>query len=251
MKIFANWKMNLLPVEVAEYCNLFNNTFKGLNSPKHLIGFAPQPFYLASLMEHFTPKNILIGAQNCSQYTSGAYTGELSPRGLKNFGVDFVIIGHSERRQFFGETQEILEQKVSSSLQENLIVIYCVGESLTERQNNLTEEKLKTQLNFLKHLDPSYFEKLIIAYEPIWAIGTGQVATPEMANETHRFILNYLQSINTQLTHIDIIYGGSVNNKNCESLALMSHIDGFLVGGASLKALDFCQLIELATQKDF
>ena len=188
--------------------------------------------------------NIRVGAQNVHFAEKGAYTGEISAEMLKEFGVEYVIIGHSERRQYFGETDETVNKRMHAALAAGLTPIVCVGESLEERETGKTEAVLSVQIEEgLKGLED--VSKIVIAYEPIWAIGTGKTATAEQANETIAFIRKKCADVFCPkcAEKVRIQYGGSMNAKNCKELMAMPEIDGGLIGGASLKAEDFSFIV--------
>ncbi len=188
--------------------------------------------------------NIHLGAQNVHFAEKGAFTGEISAAMLKEFGVEYVIIGHSERRQYFGETDETVNKRMHAALAAGLIPIVCVGESLEERETGKTEAVLDVQIREgLKGLDD--FSKIVIAYEPVWAIGTGRTATAEQANETIGYIRKKCAEVFCPncAAKVRIQYGGSMNAKNCKELMAMPEIDGGLIGGASLKAEDFSIIV--------
>ncbi len=241
--IVGNWKMNQ---SLHEISNFFIEMTKMKMELKCKAWIAPQALHIPILKEiAFTTGQIQIGAQNCSHADSGAFTGEISPASLADMGVEFVIIGHSERRTIFGEGNEILNQKVLAALKHNLKVIYCVGETLTERENNTTFKVIEEQLAVgLKNVPTDKAHLLMIAYEPVWAIGTGKVATAEQAEEVHAFIRGKLTQNAEQAI---ILYGGSVKPDNIDSLLKKDNIDGALVGGASLKAQDFKALCTSAS----
>jgi triosephosphate isomerase len=238
--LVANWKMNKTQAECAEFFSEFNQKY----SQKRAAWIAPQALHLAQACELGIEKHIKVGTQNCSEFISGAYTGELSPRSIINSGGTFVILGHSERRQYFNETSKNLNAKVLTALKEGLKVIYCVGETLSEREAGQTLHLIQDQLHQgLNDLSIANAENLIIAYEPVWAIGTGKTASPAQAQEVHAFIRQTLKEkfpIFGEKTYI--LYGGSVKPDNVEELLGQKDIDGGLVGGASLKARDFLAL---------
>jgi len=183
----------------------------------------------------------MVGAQTCSEHLSGAFTGELSPEALSELNMSFTLVGHSERRHLYGETDGQINAKIKTALTKNLRVIFCIGEQLEEREAGNTESVLKTQItNGLKDIKPS--THIVIAYEPVWAIGTGKTATPEMAQETHAYVRSVLKEIGFDADSTSILYGGSVKPDNVEGLLKCKDIDGGLVGGASLKAKDFLAL---------
>ena len=241
--IVGNWKMNQTLHEIS---NFFIEMTKMKMDLKCKAWIAPQAIHIPILKEMaFTTGSIYIGAQNCSQFDSGAYTGEISPASLADLGVEFVIIGHSERRSLFAETDEVLNQKLMACLKQNLQVIFCVGETLEERQRNETFKVIERQLNEgLKNLSEDKAHLVIIAYEPVWAIGTGKVASSDEAEEVHSFIRGQLKY---QKESTVILYGGSVKPDNIGSLLQKENIDGALVGGASLKPQDFRALCTSAS----
>ncbi len=190
--------------------------------------------------------NLEIGAQNCHQEASGAFTGEISASMLKSVGCSFVIIGHSERREFFNETDELLTKKVDSALSNGLRPIFCCGEKLGTREAGEQEELVKTQLeNGVFHLDSESFSKIVIAYEPVWAIGTGKTATPAQAQEMHAFIRSLiLKKYGEPIANATpILYGGSCKPDNAAEIFGQPDVDGGLIGGASLKANDFIAIV--------
>lgn len=196
-------------------------------------------------------ENLRIGAQNVHFAEEGAYTGEVSASMLKAINVSYVIVGHSERREMFNETDETVNKKLHQAYKHELIPILCVGESLAQRENNETESHLSKQLELaLAGLTADQVKELVIAYEPIWAIGTGKTATSEVANETCKFIREKVAELYSQevADAIRIQYGGSVKLNNIKELMSMPHIDGALIGGASLNAEDFVKLVEAAVK---
>jgi triosephosphate isomerase len=241
--IVGNWKMNQTLLEIS---NFFIEMSKMKMELKCKAWIAPQAIHISILKEiAFTTGSIQIGAQNCCEQNSGAYTGEISPLALADMGVEFVIIGHSERRTIYGEQNDLLNQKVLLALKNGLKVIYCVGETLEEREANQTFSVIEAQLNIgLQGLTPELANLLMIAYEPVWAIGTGKTASAEQAEEVHAFIRSKL-NLNADKTII--LYGGSVKPDNIDSLLKKENIDGALVGGASLKAQDFKALCSSAS----
>lgn len=233
--IVGNWKMNQNLEEIKSF---FIEFIKMKMDLKCHAWIAPQFIHIPILKElAFTTGNILVGAQNCSHVDSGAFTGDVSARSLSDIGCDFVIVGHSERRAFFKESDEIINQKVLNGLKNNLKVIFCVGETLEEREANKTFDIIRSQIEKgLANLPVEKASDLLIAYEPVWAIGTGKTATAEQAEEVHAYIRTLLK-VNADQTII--LYGGSVKPDNIDSLLRKPNIDGALVGGASLKASDF------------
>ena len=204
--------------------------------------------YLADMLQE---TNIALGAQDCYWVSEGAFTGEVSCKMLKDAGCAYVIIGHSERRQFFGETNETVNKKIKAALAEGLTPIMCVGETLVEREKNLTFKVLEDHVRGgFKDLSAEEAEKLIIAYEPVWAIGTGKTATPAQAQEVHKHIRDLLAKLyNTDVAQsIRIQYGGSVKPENTAELMSQPDIDGALVGGASLKVESFFEIVKKSSE---
>ena len=242
--IAGNWKMNKSPREAAELasaiCAGLNASLQGevILSPTHLA--------LDTVLQSTANSTVKVAAQNLHWEDKGAYTGEVSAPMLKSAGCTHVIIGHSERRQYFGETDESVNLKVKAALAHQLVPIVCVGESLEERERGETERRVEIQLRGgLTELDDSQARQIIVAYEPIWAIGTGRTASPEQAQEVHRFIRNVLEARFSEETAnaIRIQYGGSVKSSNVAVLMTQPDIDGALVGGASLTADSFISLV--------
>ena len=241
--IAGNWKMNMLPNEAIEYITALDPLVK--DSKNDVIICVPYTDLFYSL---FTVQgtNIHIGAQNVFYKETGAYTGEVSPKMLKCINVEYVIIGHSERRQYFNETDETVNLKLKASLNEGLKPIVCVGETLEQREEGKTEKVITSQIEkALKDLTPEEVRNTIVAYEPIWAIGTGKTATAEDANESIKQIRNKIKEIYGEniSEEVIILYGGSVKPENAKELFSMSDIDGGLVGGASLKADTFGKIV--------
>ena len=239
--IAGNWKMNKTAAEGAALVNALKPLVKDASCDVVVcVPFTDIPAVSAAVKG----SNVHLGAQNVHFAEKGAYTGEISAEMLKEFGVEYVIIGHSERRQYFGETDETVNKRMHAALAAGLIPIVCVGESLEERETGKTEAELSVQITEgLKGLDD--VSKIVIAYEPVWAIGTGKTATAEQANETIGFIRKTLAETFCPkcAEKVRIQYGGSMNAKNCKELMAMPEIDGGLIGGASLKAEDFSIIV--------
>ena len=242
----ANWKMNMLPQEAKAFCDQFLSLVK-LDSSYTDIGIAAPYTTIHTVKECLKGKaGIWTGAQSCHWADSGAFTGEISTSMLKNIGVDFVIIGHSERRQYFGETNETVSKRAVKAIQEGLIAVVCVGETETQYKGNQTDAVVKSQLHeSLAGISADMTSKLIIAYEPVWAIGTGLTATPEIAQRVHALIRSELTSIYGQqiADGLAILYGGSTKPDNIAGLCSCPDINGGLVGGAALKADSFAGLV--------
>lgn len=211
------------------------------------IVLAPPFTALSAVRDILAGTEVALAGQNACQHAGGAFTGEISASMLKDAGCTFVILGHSERRQLFGEDDALIHQKIKTALEHGLKVIFCLGETLAMREQNRTAEVVRRQLEAgLQNLTAAQMENLVVAYEPVWAIGTGKTATPEQAGETHAFIRGWLERAFGEATGAAtrILYGGSVNPKNCAALLAQKNIDGALVGGASLIADSFCAIID-------
>ncbi|NEU09487.1 triose-phosphate isomerase [Flavihumibacter sp. R14] len=246
--VAGNWKMNLDYTSgiglFSEIVNMVNDEVMG---EQHVIVCPPYVHLGAICQLAKTHNKVSVGAQNCHQAQSGAYTGEVSAPMLQSVGVNYVILGHSERRQYFAENNALLAEKVNSALQHQLSPIFCIGETLDQRNDNSYFDVIKRQLaEGLFHLTESQFANVVLAYEPVWAIGTGLTATPEQAQEIHEFIRNEVRSKYGEGTASDlsILYGGSCNPKNAAELFAKPDIDGGLIGGASLKSRDFVDIIK-------
>ena len=241
--IAGNWKMNMLPNEAIEYIEKFEPLVKDTENEVILCVPYTDLFY-ALLSAQNT--NIKIGAQNMHFAESGAYTGEVSGKMLKSIGVEYVIIGHSERRQYFNETDETVNKKIKASFENELKPIVCVGETLEQKEEGKTQEIITTQVKLaLDGLTPEQVKNTIIAYEPIWAIGTGKTATSEDANNSIKEIRKKIKEIYGKdiAESVIIQYGGSVKSTNAKELFETSDIDGGLVGGASLKPEEFAKIV--------
>jgi triosephosphate isomerase len=246
--VAGNWKMNN---DLTESQNLITKLTGGLSNMKLNCDVIICPPY-TSLSEASTLiKNTVVklGAQNVYFEDSGAYTGEISPSMLKSVGCEFVIIGHSERRTIFKETDETINKKIVKALENGLKVIFCIGETLEEREKNITMGIVEKQISEgLKNIAEEKLSEIIIAYEPVWAIGTGRVATPQQAQEVHSFIRKLIEDKYSDKTAEDLTiqYGGSVKPDNAKDLLSQADIDGALVGGACLKADSFIEIIKAA-----
>ena len=241
--IAGNWKMNMLPNEAIAFIEQLTPLVK--NTENEVILCVPYTDLFYSLLTAQNT-NIKIGAQNMHFEESGAYTGEVSGQMLKCIGVEYVIIGHSERRQYFAETDETVNKKIKAALKNELKPIVCVGETLEQREAGKTEEIITMQTKLaLEGLTQEEVNKVIIAYEPIWAIGTGKTATSEDANNSIKAIRNEIANLYGSEVAEEIIiqYGGSVKSSNAKELFTTSDIDGGLVGGASLKAEEFAKIV--------
>jgi triosephosphate isomerase len=246
--IVGNWKMHML----SEEADLFiQEIVPLLNDTTCKVYLAP-PYTSIEAARHAAEGScIRIGAQNMNEYPKGAYTGEISSTMLKDVGAQFVILGHSERRQIFKEDDQMIHRKVKWAVREKLQPILCIGETREEREANLTHTVLERQLGEgLGELDPDELTSLIVAYEPVWAIGTGKTATPQMAQEAHEICRKFIsQKVGQKIAEmIPILYGGSVKPENTADLIKQRDIDGALVGGASLKVDSFAKIVQYAEE---
>ena len=242
--IAGNWKMFKTTKEAAA----FAEEFKALYHDSDVTVAICAPFtQLAALKEAFGDCGVKVGAQNMHFEASGAFTGEIAPAMLPEIGVDYVIIGHSERRQYFAETDETVNKKVKKAFEHGLVPIMCVGEVLEQRDAGQAYDVVKTQVEGgIKDLTADQMKQLVIAYEPVWAIGTGRTATPDQAQEMCAYIRQVIEGLYGAEVSEEVIiqYGGSVKPNNASELMNMEDIDGALVGGASLKPEDFIQIVE-------
>lgn len=240
--VAGNWKMN---TTLEEGISLVKNLREGYNlsSPQMIV--IPPFTHLTTVASILKGTVIEIGAQNCHQEQKGAYTGEVSASMLKSCDIPFVILGHSERRQYYNETDALLAQKVNAALAHGLTPVFCVGEPLEIRNNGEQNDFVLNQfIHGLFHLPAVDFEKLVIAYEPIWAIGTGVTASPEQAQDMHAFIRQQIKNKygENSAESISILYGGSVKGSNAKEIFSKPDVDGALVGGASLDVVDFLKI---------
>ncbi|MCL9806305.1 triose-phosphate isomerase [Flavobacterium amniphilum] len=241
--VAGNWKMNKNAEQTED---LINELIHKLPETAAKVIIAPTFVNLASAVDHTEFTAIEVAAQNMHQAEGGAFTGEISADMLKSIGVDIVILGHSERRAYFHETDALLASKVDTALKHEMKVIFCFGEELKDRQEkqhfNVVEYQLK---DGLFHLPESAWANIILAYEPVWAIGTGETASPEQAQEMHKFIREtILERYGKEIAeNVSILYGGSVKPENAKEIFSQADVDGGLIGGASLKADDFIGII--------
>lgn len=245
--IAGNWKMNILPGEVSE---ITNEIMKCAGEyPEVKTAICPPFVDIIPLKEILKDSDVLLGAQNVYPQESGAYTGETSPAMLSDLGVELCIVGHSERRQYFDETDEFINEKVKALLDFGVDPILCIGETKFQRDNGKTTDVIEEQLKIGLHdITADRMKKITIAYEPVWAIGTGDTATPEQAQEVHEFIRGWLnreygEDVSNSIT---VQYGGSVKPDNARELLSEPDIDGALIGGASLNSDSFCEIIKIA-----
>lgn len=246
--VAGNWKMNKTFEEAgilaAEVMGMVDDEVKG---NVRVVLCVPFPYLVSIKNQLGKNTRIEVGAQNCSEHEAGAYTGEVSAAMLRSTGIPYVILGHSERRQYFGEDGKLLAKKVDIALKYGLTPIFCCGEPLEVREKNQHEKLVKDQVQeALFHLDEAAIEKIVIAYEPVWAIGTGKTATSQQAQQMHAVIRKHLASKFDQSVadNISILYGGSVNAANAKELFSNPDVDGGLVGGASLKSREFTEIIK-------
>ena len=245
--ISGNWKMNTVKDEASA---LVESIIAGINGCSDVdIVVCPPYTFLDTAIQKAANTSLKIGAQNAYFRNSGAYTGEISPSMLKSLGCGFVIIGHSERRLYFNETDSEINRKVDLCLKNGLVPILCVGETLEQRNGGSTFDVLNDQIIYgLEGIDDHMIRNIVIAYEPVWAIGTGASAAGDQVEETHSFIRRTLKefSCDEVSSGIRIIYGGSVKPGNAEDLLRRENVDGALIGGASLKAETFCEIVKIA-----
>ena len=243
--IAGNWKMNKSLEEAVEFVKEVQDKLPDASAVESVIG-APALF-LPTMIQTRTNNQLVIAAQNCYTEDAGAFTGEISPKSLAEVGVQYVIIGHSERREYFNESNQFINEKAKAIFRNGMLPIICCGESLEQRESGETEPWIKEQITeALTGLTADQVKQLVIAYEPIWAIGTGKSSSAELANETCGFIRSVVGELYSQdvANAVRIQYGGSVKPDNIAQYLAEDHIDGALVGGASLEPASFIQLLE-------
>ena len=239
--VAGNWKMNTMADEALELVSEIAKAYGASEQAEILL--CPPFVWLGLVGSIVKATNIKLGGQNMYWEEKGAYTGETSPAMLKSAGCDYVIIGHSERRLYFGETDQTINKKLFKAIEIGLTPVVCLGESLEIRESGKTNDIIANQFeNCFK--DFTEFEKIVIAYEPVWAIGTGKTASPEQAQDVHKLLRDLLSQRTDAFDKVRLLYGGSVKPGNAPDLISKDDIDGFLVGGASLKADDFCGIIK-------
>ena len=241
--IAGNWKMNGSAESNAALLQALLARSKDWNC---LVAVCAPAIYLSQVQAIVGGTGIALGSQDVSAFESGAYTGEISAAMLKEFGTRYAIVGHSERRQYHGETDAIVATKATRALAAGITPIVCVGETLAERDAGRTEEVVKRQLAAVIHANGHCISEIVVAYEPVWAIGTGKTATPEMAQHVHAVLRAQLHAASEKADRVHILYGGSMNAANAQQLLAQPDIDGGLVGGAALKAADFLSIIAAA-----
>lgn len=241
--IAGNWKMN---GGLAANEALVRAMLAGIGQPQAEVALCVPAPYLAQLQSLLQGSAIAWGSQDVSEHEQGAYTGEVSAAMLRDFACRYAIVGHSERRQYHGETDEVVAAKAQRALAAGITPIVCVGETLAQREAGETEAVVKRQLAAVIHAVGHCITEIVVAYEPVWAIGTGKTATPEMAQSVHAVLRAQLAAATTNPKRVHILYGGSMNAANAASLLAQPDIDGGLIGGASLKAPDFLQIVAAA-----
>ena len=242
--IAANWKMN---GSLAANASLLEQLLAGLPAAPCLVTICAPAVYLQQVAALTHGSSVAAGAQDVSGHDAGAYTGEVSAAMLRDLGMRYAIVGHSERRQYHGETDALIALKAQKALSAGVTPVVCVGETLAEREAGLTEEVVRRQLAAVIHLNGHCISEVVVAYEPVWAIGTGKTASPEQAQEVHAMLRAQLRAATPQAERIHILYGGSMNAANAAQLLTQKDIDGGLIGGASLKAADFLAIIAAAS----
>ncbi len=245
--VAGNWKMNKNLTESQALITEIRGIVRDENTNKAEIIICPTFLALASASKLLDGSTVKLGAQNCHFEDNGAFTGELSASMLKSAGVSHVIVGHSERRQYFNETNEMLAKKATSAINQSLTVLFCVGETQTERESGEHFNVIKNQISEgLFHLTPKDMESIVVAYEPVWAIGTGLTASSDQAEEVHAYIRSLISEKFGEpiADNTSILYGGSVKPDNAVELFSRTNIDGGLIGGAALKARDFFDIIK-------
>ena len=241
--IAGNWKMN---GNLEANDALVRAVVAGMKDANCEVAVCVPAPYLAQVQMLRHGSALELGAQDVSAHEQGAYTGEMSAAMLKEFGARYAIVGHSERRQYHGESDQLVADKAKAALAHGITPIVCVGETLAEREAGQTELVVKRQLASVIHTNGHCISEIVVAYEPVWAIGTGKTATPEQAQAVHQVLRAQLQAATEHADRVAILYGGSMNAANAASLLAQPDIDGGLIGGASLKAADFLQIIAAA-----
>ena len=242
--IAGNWKMN---GSLAANQALLQELLAGIGQPVCEVVVCPPAVYLGQAQSLLAGQGVIeLGAQDVSQHENGAYTGDVSASMLKDFGVRYCLCGHSERRLHQGETDVHVAIKVKRALAAGITPIVCVGETLREREEGMTEFIVKRQMSAVIHLNGHCISEIVVAYEPVWAIGTGQTATPGQAQQVHAVLRAQIKAATSQADRVRILYGGSMNAANAAELLSQPDIDGGLIGGASLKAPDFLKIVGAA-----
>jgi triosephosphate isomerase (TIM) len=247
--IAGNWKMNgSLSANDTLLHAVQQGLAQALNGKKAQVAVCVPAAYLSQVQQLVKGSGIDLGAQDVSAHEQGAFTGETSAAMLKDFAVRYAIVGHSERRQYHGETDEQVAIKAQRALSAGITPIVCVGETLAEREAGKTEEVVKRQLAAVIHANGHCISEIVVAYEPVWAIGTGKTASPEQAQAVHAVLRAQLKAATEHSDRVQILYGGSMNAANAAELLCQADIDGGLIGGAALKAADFLTIIAAAAR---
>ncbi|WP_244072604.1 triose-phosphate isomerase [Nitrosomonas sp. PY1] len=247
--VVGNWKMHGNLLENRQLLESVVTNVSNMHEKAQFAVCVPFP-YLPSVQAMLQNTSVSWGAQNLSQFDKGAYTGEVSSGMLVDFACDFVIVGHSERRSIYGETNEVVAEKCAAAQRAGITPILCVGETYEQREAGITEKIIKEQLDaIIQSIGIDFFNQAVIAYEPVWAIGTGKTASPQQAQDVHAFIRKIIANQNSVIADVLLIlYGGSVKASNAQELFMMPDIDGGLIGGASLVADDFVAICRAASQ---
>jgi triosephosphate isomerase len=245
--IAGNWKMN---GSTQANAGLIQSLLENSSRWNCRVAVCVPALYLSQIHALVVGTGIDVGAQDVSRHESGAYTGEVSAAMLRDVGVHYVIVGHSERRQYHGESDALIAEKAQRALAAGVTPIVCVGETLAEREAGRTEEIVKRQLAAVIHTNGHCISEIVVAYEPVWAIGTGKTASPEQAQQVHGVLRAQLRAASAHADRVPILYGGSMNAANAAQLLSQPDIDGGLVGGAALKAADFLSIIAAAQSLD-
>ena len=243
--IVGNWKMN---GGLSANQSLLDDIKSGLGAVRCRAGVCVPYPYLAQVQLLLAGTPIALGAQDVSAHTAGAYTGEVSATMLRDFGVRYAIVGHSERRQYHFESDEAVALKAKQALACGITPIVCVGETLAEREAGHTENVIKRQLAAVIHENGHCISEIVVAYEPVWAIGTGQTATPEQAQTVHAVLRAQIKAATPHAERVSILYGGSMNASNAAELLAQPDVDGGLIGGAALKSADFLTILRAASR---
>lgn len=249
--IAGNWKMHTSPTDATSLGNALATQYKALKPPQRVQTLICPPYTsIYAALESVKGTGINVGAQNCHFEPKGAFTGEIAPNMLKSIGCTHVIIGHSERRQYFSETNALLNKKIKATISEGIVPIYCVGETLTERQQDQTIGVVRNQLfDGLMEISLQSASQLVIAYEPVWAIGTGLSATAEQAQEVHAAIRGFMKDMFPNVgKDILILYGGSLKPENADEILSKPDVNGGLIGGAALQADSFMAIVATASK---
>ncbi len=247
--IAGNWKMNgSLAANQALVSGIQSGLSSALAGKRADLAVCVPAIYVAQMQELVHDTGVALGVQDVSGHAHGAYTGEISAAMLKDFGVRYAIVGHSERRQYHGETDDQVALKAKSALSVGITPIVCVGETLAEREAGQTEQVVKRQLAAVIQANGHCISEIVVAYEPVWAIGTGKTATPQEAQSVHAVLRAQLQAATEHAQRVKVLYGGSMNAANASGLLAQADIDGGLIGGAALKPADFLTIIAAAAR---